>query len=146
MVKNPPANTGDTVSVLGSGRSPGEGNSNPLQYSCLKNPMNDGAWQATVYGVTKSQTWLKDWGHILSFYLCLRHYQIFLVWLLHLHTPVHTFTYVRTGYSAKKCWWNLPEIRNQSTKKPISSISKTYSSPSPSFQSLLTSISCLCSL
>ena len=45
----------------GSGRSPGEGNSNPLQYSCLENPMDRGAWQATVHEVTKSQTWLSDW-------------------------------------------------------------------------------------
>ena len=41
-----------------SGRLPGEGNGNPLQYSCLENPMGRGAWQATVHGVTKSQTWL----------------------------------------------------------------------------------------
>ena len=43
-------------SVPGSGRSPGEGNSNPLQCSCLDNPMDRGAWQATVHGVTKSWT------------------------------------------------------------------------------------------
>ena len=42
---------GDLGSVLGSGRSPGEGNGNPLQYSCLKNPMGRGAWQAIVHGV-----------------------------------------------------------------------------------------------
>ena len=47
--------TGDTVSIPGLGRSPGEGNGNPLQYSCLDNPMNRGAWQATVHGVAKSQ-------------------------------------------------------------------------------------------
>jgi len=46
--------TGDTSSIPGSGRSPGEGNGNPLQYSCLKNPMDRGAWQATVHlGVTR---------------------------------------------------------------------------------------------
>ena len=50
-VKNPPAYTGDAVSIPGSGRSPGEGNGNPLQYSCLGNPMDRGAWQATVHGV-----------------------------------------------------------------------------------------------
>ena len=54
MVKNPPANAGDTGSIpQGSGRSPGEGNGNPLQYSCLENPMDRGAWRATVHGVTK---------------------------------------------------------------------------------------------
>jgi len=51
--KNPSANAGDTGSVPGSGRSPGEGHGNPLQYSCLGNPMHRGAWQATVYGVTR---------------------------------------------------------------------------------------------
>ena len=49
-------NAGDTDSLPGSGRSPGEGNGNPLQYSCLGNPMDRGAWQATVHGVTKSWT------------------------------------------------------------------------------------------
>ena len=57
MVKNPPANAGD-VRDLGSipewGRSPGGGHGNPLQYPCLENPMDRGAWQATVYGITKS--------------------------------------------------------------------------------------------
>ena len=65
VVKNPPANAGDTQdvgSIPGSGRSPGEGNGNPLQYSCLGNSMDRGAWQATVYGVTKSWTWLSDWA------------------------------------------------------------------------------------
>ena len=50
MVKNPPSNMGDAGSILGSGRSPGEGNGNPLQYSCLENPMDRGAWRATVQG------------------------------------------------------------------------------------------------
>ena len=53
MVKNPPASTGDTSSIPGSGRYPGKGNGNPLQYSCLGNPMDRGAWWATVPGVTK---------------------------------------------------------------------------------------------
>ena len=56
VLKNPPANTGDSGSIPGSGRSPGEGNDNPLQYSCLGNPMDRGTWWATVYGVTKSRT------------------------------------------------------------------------------------------
>ena len=46
-------------SIPGWGRSPGGGNGNPFQYSCLVNPMDRGAWQATVHGVTNSQTWLK---------------------------------------------------------------------------------------
>ena len=57
MVKNLPSNVGDaidTVSISGLGRSPGEGNGNPLQYSCLENPMDKEAWRATVHGVAKS--------------------------------------------------------------------------------------------
>ena len=49
-------NAGDQGSIPGSGRSPGEGNGNPLQYSCLENPMDGGAWWATVHGVAKSWT------------------------------------------------------------------------------------------
>ena len=56
VVKNPPANAGDTGLIPGSGRSPGGRNDNPLQYSCLENPMNREAWWATVYGATKSLT------------------------------------------------------------------------------------------
>ena len=58
-VKNPPANSGDVRykgSIPGSGRSPGGGHGNPLQHSCLENPMDRGAWKATVRGVTKSWT------------------------------------------------------------------------------------------
>ena len=57
-VRNPPANardTGGVGSVPELGRSPGEGNGNPLQYSCLGNPMDRGAWRATVHGVAKSE-------------------------------------------------------------------------------------------
>ena len=59
VVKNPPVNTGDARdagSIPGSGRSPGVGNGNPLQYSCLDNSMDREAWWAIVYGVTKSWT------------------------------------------------------------------------------------------
>ena len=56
VVKNLPANAGDTGSAPGLGRSPGEENGNPLPYSCLGNPMDRGAWQATDLGVTKSRT------------------------------------------------------------------------------------------
>ena len=59
VVKNPPASAGnaeDSGSIPGSGRSLGEGNGNPLQYSCLENPMDRGVWQATVHKVIKSQT------------------------------------------------------------------------------------------
>ena len=55
-VKASASNVGDPGSIPGSGRSPGEGNGTPLQYSCLENPKDRGAWQATAYGVAKSQT------------------------------------------------------------------------------------------
>ena len=54
-------NAGDLGSIPGSGRSSGEGNGNPHQYSCLENPMDRGAWQATVYGGAKSQIRLSDY-------------------------------------------------------------------------------------
>ena len=56
VVKNPPANAGDAGSIPGSGRCPEGGNGNPLQHSCLENPMDRGTWWAIVHGVTKSRT------------------------------------------------------------------------------------------
>ena len=56
MVKNPPANAGVVGLIPMSGISPGEGNGNPLQYSCLENAMDRGAWWTTVHGITKSWT------------------------------------------------------------------------------------------
>ena len=59
VVKNPPANAGDIRDmglIPGSGRSPGEGHNSPLQYSCLENPMNSGAWQAIVHRVAENWT------------------------------------------------------------------------------------------
>ena len=69
MVKKLPANEGDTGdlgSISGLGRSPGERNDNPLQYSCLENPMDGGAWQTAVNGVAKSQTRLSNFTHSLT--------------------------------------------------------------------------------
>ena len=65
---------GDPGSIPGSGKSPGEGNGNPLQHSCLENPMDGGAWQATVHGVAKSQTWLSDFTHLLTYLVVSRFY------------------------------------------------------------------------
>ena len=68
MVKDLPANEGDARDadlIPELGRSPGEGNGNPLQYSCLKNSMYRGAWWATVQGITKSQTRLSEHTHTL---------------------------------------------------------------------------------
>ena len=65
---------GDLGSIPGSGRSPGEGNGNSFQYSCLENPMDGGTWWATVHGVAKSLTRLSDFTHSLkgfrSLYFC----------------------------------------------------------------------------
>ena len=66
-------NAGDSGSIPELGRSPREGNGNPLQYSCLENAMNRGAWWATVHGVAKSWTWLSD---------------------SHTHTHTHTHTHI----------------------------------------------------
>ena len=58
--KESTCNAGDLSSIPGLGRSPGEGNVNPLRYSCLRNSMDRGAWQATVHEVSKSWTWLNS--------------------------------------------------------------------------------------
>ena len=60
VVKNPPTNAGDAGSIPESGKSPREGNVNPLQYSCLENPTDGGLWWATVQGIAKSWTQLND--------------------------------------------------------------------------------------
>ena len=83
VVKNLSANAGDLrdVSLIpGSGKSPGGGNSNPLQYFCLENPMDRRAWQATVYRVSKSWTWLKQHSR-------------------------HTHTYAYPQYMYGLLWW-----------------------------------------
>ena len=59
---------GDLGSNPGSGRSPGEGNGNPLQYSCLENPMDGGAWKAAVHGVARSRTQLRDFTFTFHFH------------------------------------------------------------------------------
>ena len=70
-VKSSACNTGHLGLIPGSGRSPAEGNGNPLQYSCLENPMDGGAWWATVHRVEKSQTLLSDFTLLHLFpYVC----------------------------------------------------------------------------
>ena len=68
MVKNLLTNTGDACSIPGSGRSPGKANGNLLQYSCLGNPMDRGAWWAADHGVAKSQTQLNDFTFTFHFH------------------------------------------------------------------------------
>ena len=81
-VKNPPPNEGDVRdpgSILESGRSPGREHGNPLQYSCLENPMDRGAWRATVHGVAKNWTPLKRLSaHTENIFLFLPFYFFFL--------------------------------------------------------------------
>ena len=82
VVKNPPANAGDVRDaclIPGLGRSPGGGNSIPLQYSCLENPMDRGSWRTTVHRVAKIWTWLKQ----LNTYA-------------YIHTYIHICTYPMT--------------------------------------------------
>ena len=67
MVKASAYNSGDPGLITGSGRSPGEGNGNPLQYSCLENPVDRGAWQATDHGVAKSRTQLRNFTFTVLF-------------------------------------------------------------------------------
>ena len=69
MVKNLPANVGDVGSVPESGRSLGGGNGNPLQYLCLGNSMDRGAWWATVHGVTTEQLNTNNW--LFPFFVCM---------------------------------------------------------------------------
>ena len=66
VVKNPPANVGNMGLITGSGRSPGGGNGNLLQYSCLENSMDRGAWWATYSPWSHSQTWLSNWAQAQS--------------------------------------------------------------------------------
>ena len=67
--KNPPANTGDAVSIPGSRRCPEEANGNPSRYACLRNPVGRRAWQATVHAVAKSQTQLKLCAQYIYIYI-----------------------------------------------------------------------------
>ena len=83
-VKAPACSAGNVGSIPGSGRSPGEGNGNPLQYSCLENPMDRGAWWATVHGVAKSRTRLSD----LTFH-----------WVYFLNVLVNVFASLRIHYT-----------------------------------------------
>ena len=82
MVKASACNVGDLGLIPGSGRSPGEGNGNLLQYSCLENPVDGGAWWAAVHGVTKSRTRLSDftfysiWNGTISLKICIASYKI----------------------------------------------------------------------
>ena len=81
---------GDLGSIPGSGRSPGEGSGNPLQYSCLENPMEGGTWWARVHGVAKSRTQLNDFTFFLS--LSLFKWCPFKLYFQTTHSKVHSIS------------------------------------------------------
>ena len=111
MVKNPPASAGDVGLIPGSGRSPGEGNANPLQYSCLGNPMDRGAWRAITHGVIKSRTWLSmQQQHQasrrprLAFNQCLIFPFVFKCHQLH---PSPNMSHPLGSPQVLSCWWDV---------------------------------------
>ena len=100
MVKNPPANAGDirdASSVPGYGRSPGGGHGNLLQYSCLENPMDRGAWQAPVHRFTKSWTPLRQVS--MHAYIC----PLSLKSPSHPPTPPHPFKWSQSTRLSSQC-------------------------------------------
>ena len=115
-------------SILGLGRSPGGGHGKPLQYSCLENPMDRGAWQAIVHRVTKSRTQLRDWAHThtpttlitqnykstrLQFLKMWNYWALFRYWVL-----------FGTGDSAlAKAGWASAERRFSCVQRPLCSLS-----------------------
>ena len=105
-------NAGDPGSIPGSGKSPGEGNGNPFQYSCLENPMDRGAWWATVHGVAKSQTRLSDFTH----------------------THTHTHRLVIAFLPRSKCllipWLQSPSAQILEPRQKIKSLTVSIVSPS----------------
>ena len=101
-VKASDSNTGDLGSIPGLGRSPGEGNGTPLQYSCLENPMDRGAWWAAVHGVAKSRTRLSDFTSsnfcCHGFFFCKfarerRNAEVFCLLLLHISSSAVELQY-----------------------------------------------------
>ena len=102
VLMNLPANAGDAGSIPGSRRSPEGGNNNPLQYSCLGNPINSGAWWATVHRIAKSQTRLSDYAHTNTHTLASR-------WHLWSQTPSGTDYGARRGsFSILTSSWASP--------------------------------------
>ena len=116
MEGNPPANLGgegdekDAGLIPGSGRSPGIGNGNPLQYSCLENPTDRGAWLATVHGVTKSRT-------RLSVHVC-----------THTHTHTHTHSETLQMIQPQRILWHLfrTSYSSEDESKPAISSGQSF--------------------
>ena len=104
MVKNPPANAGDVRdagSISGSGRVPGEGHGNSLQYSCLENPMDREAWWATVHGVAGSWLRLSDFTFTFHFHALEKE--------MATHSNVLAWRIPRTGSLVGCCLWVYTE-------------------------------------
>ena len=99
MVKNPPAKAGDSGSIPGPGRSPGGGNGNPSQYYCLENSIDGGVWQATVHGVTKSQTQLSTHTHPKHYFKHVSSGQK--LRYIFCHNPMYTLFYTYESESEK---------------------------------------------
>ena len=101
VVKNPPAKAGDASLIPESGRSPGEGNGNPVWYSCLENSMDRGAWRATVHGVTRvkhnlaTEEMNDERIYIFIYPKCLS---------IHLLPDIRLFAHL--GY-CEQCWWDI---------------------------------------
>ena len=99
MIKNLPANAGDARDngFNRSGRSPGEGNGNPLLYSCLENPVDRGAWGALAHGVAKSQAWLSMHEFVFyTVYVFIKHILIYIFYtyvhiFMHMHMCVYLY-------------------------------------------------------
>ena len=85
VIKNLLANAEDTSSIPGSGRSPGDGNDNPLQNPCLENPMDRGTWQAAVHGVAKESDMTKQ----LSIHVCVHIYIYTYITCIYIHTHIY---------------------------------------------------------
>ena len=121
--KKPSYNTGETDSLPGSGWSPAGGHGNPLQYSCLENPMDRGAWWATVHRVTKSQTRLKR----LSMHACIHpHTQTHSHWIEQL-TLNHRISYMRKFNATAKNVNMMSNSIKQSTQNcKLISVFKNY--------------------
>ena len=130
VVKNPPANAGnlrDAGSIPGLGRSPGGGHGNLLQYSCLEKPMDRGAWQAPVHGVTKSWTQLlkyllRSCMYLFPWYWLLKGFYIFLLWVKDISIVFYCSLtpkkpqkkFLCMSYASMSCFflWHLASNRN----------------------------------
>ena len=88
--KESTCNAGDTGSVFGLGRSPGEGKGNPLQCSCLENPRDRGAWWAIVFVIAK-RTWLNNWTH--TYFSCTLSVRFLCLHICHLYTSFRPYFY-----------------------------------------------------